>query len=187
MVMMKLVKWVSTVLVVITFLVNRSFASYTPPDNYLIACGSSKSINFQDRTFVPDSQHSSLVLKTGNSIVTSSNSSVPFPIYQSARIFSEKASYRFQIQQVVTDEFVLLSNFSFRNYNDSYMFKEYAINVTSDTLTLTFIPSNGSVAFVNAIEVVSMPDDLFFDQALALEPTAHSVVFLNLLLKLFTA
>ncbi|MCI37494.1 receptor-like protein kinase THESEUS 1-like, partial [Trifolium medium] len=49
--------------------------------------------------------------------------------------------------------------------------REYAINVTSDTLTVTFIPSNGPVAFVNAIEVVSMPDDLFVDQeALALGP-----------------
>ncbi|KHN28027.1 Receptor-like protein kinase THESEUS 1 [Glycine soja] len=52
------------------------------------------------------------------------------------------------------------------------MFREYAINVTSDTFTVTFIPSNGSVAFVNAIEVVSMPNDLFVDQALALNPTA---------------
>ncbi|WJX68343.1 Receptor-like protein kinase THESEUS 1 [Trifolium repens] len=196
MVMMKLVLVVVTVT---TFLVNVSFALYTPHDNYLIACGSSKSINFQDRVFVPDSQHSSLVLKTGNSIVVaSSNSSVvPSPIYQSARIFSEKGSYRFDVQQgrhwirlyfyplpntshnltsasitVVSDDFVLLSNFTFRNYSGSYMFREYAVNVTSDSLTVTFIPSNGSVAFVNAIEVVSMPDDLFVDQALSLSPLA---------------
>ncbi|XP_061376519.1 receptor-like protein kinase THESEUS 1 [Gastrolobium bilobum] len=197
MVMMKLGKWVSFVFVAFMFLVNGSFAAYTPSDNYLIACGSSQNITFQDRTFVPDSQHSSLVLKTGNSIVASSNSSVPFPIYQSARIFTEKASYRFEIEQgrhwvrlyfsplsnsghnlssavltVVTDDFVLLRNFTFKNYNGSYMFREYAINVTSETLTVTFIPSNGSVAFVNAIEVVSMPDDLFVDQAYALNPSA---------------
>lgn len=193
--MLKLVKWVCTILVLITFLVNGSLASYTPHDNYLIACGSSKSITFQGRTFVPDSQHSSLVLKTGNSIVVNSNSSVPFPIYQSARIFTEQASYRFEVQQgrhwvrlyfyplvdsshdlksavvsVISDDFVLLSNFTFRNYSDSYMFREYAINVTSDTLTVTFIPSNGLLAFVNAIEVVSMPDDLFADQAFVPEP-----------------
>ncbi|XP_004487672.1 receptor-like protein kinase THESEUS 1 [Cicer arietinum] len=190
------------VAVVIAFFINASFALYTPHDNYLIACGSSKSINFQDRVFVPDSQHSTLVLKTGNSIgvVANSNSSssVPSPIYQSARIFTEKGSYRFEVQQgrhwvrlyfypvsnsihnlssasitVVSDDFVLLRNFTFRNYSGgSYMFREYAINVTSDILTVTFIPSNGSVAFVNAIEVVSMPDDLFVDQALALNPTS---------------
>ncbi|KAL1299438.1 hypothetical protein HN51_043974 [Arachis hypogaea] len=207
MLMMKLVlKWVSSVFVVLLlFLLNGAFSatsssSYTPPDNYLIACGSSKNITFQGRTFVPDSQHSSLVFKTGDSLVSaSSNSSTaPSPIYQSARIFTDTATYRFEIAQegrhwvrlyfspvrnsghdlnsasvtVVTDNFVLLSNFTFRSYNGSYMFREYAINVTSDTLTMTFIPSNGSIAFVNAIEVVSMPDDLFVDQALALNPSA---------------
>ncbi|XP_061367198.1 receptor-like protein kinase THESEUS 1 [Gastrolobium bilobum] len=198
MVKMELIKWVPYILVVFLVLVNGLFALYTPPDSYLIACGSSQNITFQGRTFVPDSQHSSLVLKTGNSFVASSNSSVPFPIYQSARVFTEKASYIFEIQQegrhwvrlyffplpnsghnltsaslsVVTDDFVLLSNFTFKKYNGSYMFKEYAINVTSDTLTVTFIPSNGSVAFVNAIEVVSIPNELFVDQALAIDPPA---------------
>ncbi|KAJ1408511.1 Serine-threonine/tyrosine-protein kinase, catalytic domain [Sesbania bispinosa] len=188
----------SLCLVVFLVYVDGSFALYTPPDSYLIACGSTQNITFQGRTFVPDSQHSSLMLKSGNSFVASSNSSAPFPIYQSARVFTEKASYRFEIQQegrhwvrlyffplpnsshnlssasitVVTDDFVLLSNFTFNKYNGSYMFKEYAINVTSDTLTVTFIPSNGSVAFVNAIEVVSMPNELFVDQALAINPPA---------------
>ncbi|KAK7257232.1 hypothetical protein RIF29_31053 [Crotalaria pallida] len=197
---MEFIKCVLYVLVVFLVLVNGSFALYTPPDSYLIACGSPQNITFQGHTYIPDSQHSSLVLKTGNSFVASANSSVsvPFPIYQSARIFTDKASYKFEIQQegrhwirlyfspipksghdltsasltVVTDHFVLLSNFTFRNYNGSYMFKEYAVNVTSDTLTVTFIPSNGSVAFVNGIEVVSMPDELFVDQALALNPSA---------------
>ncbi|XP_027354679.1 receptor-like protein kinase THESEUS 1 [Abrus precatorius] len=199
MVKMELIKWVPHVFVVVFLvLVNGSFALYTPPDSYLIACGSSQNITFQGRTFVPDSQHSSLVLRNGNSVVASSNSSVPFPLYQSARIFTEKAFYRFEIQQegrhwvrlyfspipnaghnltsasitVVTDDFVLLSNFTFKKFNGSYMFKEYAINVTSDTLTVTFIPSNGSVTFVNAIEVVSMPNELFVDQALAVSPPA---------------
>ncbi|QCD86790.1 receptor-like protein kinase THESEUS 1 [Vigna unguiculata] len=200
MVKMELMRWVPWVLVVVfLFLVNGSFSLYTPTDSYLIACGSSQNITFQGRTFVPDSQHSSLVMKTGNSFVASTNSSsAPFPIYQSARVFTEKASYRFEIQQegrhwvrlyfspipnsshnltsasltVVTDDFVLLSNFTFRKYNGSYMFKEYAVNVTSDTLVVTFIPSNGSVAFVNGIEVVSMPNEVFVDQALAVNPPA---------------
>ncbi|KAB1217211.1 Receptor-like protein kinase THESEUS 1 [Morella rubra] len=185
-------------LAVILFMGHGSCASFTPVDNYLIACGSSKNVSFQYRTFVPDSEHSSLVLKSVNSSVASSNSSVPSPICQSARIFSAIASYKFEIQQkgrhwvrlyffplpksgqnlnsasmsVVTDYFVLLNNFTFKNYNGSYMFKEYAINVTSDTLTLTFIPSNDSVAFINAIEVVSIPDEVLPDQALALNPSA---------------
>ncbi|CAN1775424.1 Receptor-like protein kinase THESEUS 1 [Linum perenne] len=174
-----------------------ALASYTPPDNYLIACGSSKDVTFQGRTFVPDTGHSSLTLKSGTSSVATSNSSSPSPLYQSARIFSGTATYNFDIHQqgrhwirlyfypiptstqnlssssvtVVTKEFVLLHNFTFKNYNGNHMLKEYAVNVTSDTLSLSFIPSNNSVAFVNAIEVVSIPDIVLPDQAWALNPS----------------
>lgn len=191
-------KLVSLVLIAFLFVRHGTFASFTPVDNYLIACGSSKNVTFQGRVFVPDSEHSSLVLKVDNSSVASSNSSVPSPIYQSARVFLGKSSYKFGIEQkgrhwlrlyfyalpksgqnlksalmsVVTDNFVLLNNFNFNNYNGSYMSKEYAINVTSNTLTLTFIPLNNSIAFVNAIEVVSIPDEVLPDQALSLNPTA---------------
>lgn len=191
-------KLVPLVLIVFLFVRHGTFASFTPVDNYLIACGSSKNVTFQDRIFVPDSEHSSLVLKFDNSSIASSNSSVPSPIYQSARVFLGISSYKFGIEQkgrhwlrlyfytipkpgqnlksalmsVVTDDFVLLNNFTFNNYNGSYMSKEYAINVTSNTLTLTFIPLNNSIAFINAIEVVSIPDEVLPDQALALNPTA---------------
>ncbi|CAA7049163.1 unnamed protein product [Microthlaspi erraticum] len=174
-----------------------SSALFNPPDNYLISCGSSQNTTFQGRTFVPDSLHSSLLLKTGNSsIATSSNSTNS--IYQTARVFSGLASYRFKITSlgrhwirlhfspiknstwnlttasitVVTDDFVLLNNFSFKSQNASHIFKEYTVNATSDLLTLTFISSNNSVAFVNAIEVVSVPDNLIPDQALALNPSS---------------
>ncbi|KAH0986734.1 hypothetical protein GBA52_013911 [Prunus armeniaca] len=63
MVKMKLVKLVPLVLAFVLLMSLRSSASFTPIDNYLIACGSSKSITFQGRTFVPDTQQSSLVLK----------------------------------------------------------------------------------------------------------------------------
>lgn len=176
-----------------------SSALFNPPDNYLISCGSSQNITFQNRIFVPDSLHSSLVLKIGNSSVatsTTSNNSTN-SIYQTARVFSSLASYRFKITSlgrhwirlhfspinnstwnltsasitVVTEDFVLLNNFSFNNFNGSYIFKEYTVNVTSEFLTLSFIPSNNSVVFVNAIEVVSVPDNLIPDQALALNPS----------------
>lgn len=200
MVKMKLGKWVFIILAIVVlfeFLCHKSCASFVPVDNYLIACGSSQNVTFQGRTFVPDTEQSSLSLKSVNSDVASSNSSAPSPIYQSARIFSATASYKFEIEQkgrhwvrlyfyppnssvnltsasftVVTEKFVLLNNFTFKTSKRSYVFKEYAINVTSDTLTLTFIPSNNSVAFVNAIEVVSIPDAIFPDQALALDPSA---------------
>ncbi|KAF3965247.1 hypothetical protein CMV_010545 [Castanea mollissima] len=195
---MKEMKLVPLVLIVFLFVRHGTFASFTPVDNYLIACGSSKNVTFQGRIFVPDSEHSSLVLKIDNSSIASSNSSVPSPIYQSARVFSGISSYKFEIEQkgrhwlrlyfyalpksgqnlksalmsVVTDNFVLLNKFTFNNYNGSYMSKEYAINVTSNTLTLTFIPLNNSTAFINAIEVVSIPDEVLPDQAVALNPPA---------------
>ncbi|KAH7546472.1 hypothetical protein FEM48_Zijuj01G0204500 [Ziziphus jujuba var. spinosa] len=196
---MKLVEWIALVLALVLVFCHGSSASFTPVDNYLIACGSPRNVTFQGRTFVPDSGHSSLFVKSGNSVVASSNSSsVPSPLYQSARIFTGIASYKFEIKQegrhwvrlyfyppsswsqnltsasitVVTDDFVLLNNFTFKNYNGSYMFKEYAINVTSDDLTLSFIVSNNSVTFINAIEVVSMPDGVLPDQALAVNPSS---------------
>ncbi|XP_047968191.1 receptor-like protein kinase THESEUS 1 [Salvia hispanica] len=165
-------------------------AAFTPANNYLLACGSSQNVIFLGQTYVPDSVQSSVALKSrGDSFVVTSNSTAPFPIYQSARVFRSTASYRFDIKRqgrhwvrlhfyplpgqnltsasitVVTEDFVLLHNFSFDTYKGSYLFKEYAVNVTSNSLLVTFIPANGSVAFVNAIEVVSVPDSLIPDQA----------------------
>uniref|UniRef100_A0A0A0LGD9 Protein kinase domain-containing protein n=1 Tax=Cucumis sativus TaxID=3659 RepID=A0A0A0LGD9_CUCSA len=189
----------SMVLSVVLFMCIGSYATFTPIDNYLISCGSTQNITFQGRTFVPDSGHS-LLSNDGESsvVVNSKGTTAPSPIYQSARVFTSIASYKFEIRKqgrhwvrlyfypipksernlasasitVVTEKFVLLNNFTFKNYNGSFLFKEYAINVTSDSLILTFIPSNGSVSFVNAIEVVSVPDELIPDQALALNPSA---------------
>lgn len=186
-------------LMICVYLAQNSYSLFIPADNYLISCGSSKNVTYIGQTYVPDSPQSSISLKTqGNDFVATSNSTPPFPIYQSARIFSMKASYRFEINQkgrhwvrlyfypipssvydlasatftVVTENFVLLNNFTFKNYKGSYIFREYLVNVTSDDLFITFIPSNNSIAFVNAIEVVSVPDELIVDQALALSPTA---------------
>ncbi|XP_042498731.1 receptor-like protein kinase THESEUS 1 [Macadamia integrifolia] len=201
MVEMETMRWLPLILSVLLVLFNLhgSFAAFSPADNYLIACGSPQNVSFQGRTFAPDSVQSSFVLKgQGNSVAATSSSSVPSPIYQSARIFASTASYKFKIQQegrhwvrlyfyplpdsghnlasatitVITDDFVLLNNFSFESYNSSYLFKEYSINVTSDTLTLTFIPMNNSATFVNGIEVVSVPDVLIPDQALVLFPSS---------------
>ena len=44
-----------------------------------------------------------------------------------------------------------------------YLFKEYSINVTSAALTVTLEPAPGSFAFINAMEVLSMPPDILQD------------------------
>ncbi|KAL0328510.1 UNVERIFIED_CONTAM: Receptor-like protein kinase THESEUS 1 [Sesamum calycinum] len=196
---MNIVKWAPIVLAVFVigfFGSSISRAAFVPADKYLIACGSSQNVTFLGQTYVPDSVQSSFSLKSqGNSYGATSNSTAPFPIYQSARVFSSTTYYRFGIEQegrhwvrlhfyplpgqnlssasvtVVTEDFVLLHNFTFDSHNGSYLFKEYLINVTSDSLSIAFIPGNNSIAFVNAIEVVSVPDNLIPDQAVALSPS----------------
>ncbi|KAK9674034.1 hypothetical protein RND81_12G206400 [Saponaria officinalis] len=169
-------------------------AAYIPPDYHLITCGSSHDVLFQGQTYVPDSEHSSVKLSNQENSLVATSSGAPFPIYQSARVFNLTTSYEFEIKQkglhwirlyfcpitnpthdlksasltVVTENFVLLNNFTFKTYKGSYVWKEFIVNVDSDSLTLNFIPSNNSVAFVNAIEVVSIPDGLIPDHALGL-------------------
>ncbi|KAF7832481.1 receptor-like protein kinase THESEUS 1 [Senna tora] len=51
------------VIIIIIFFVNyyscaATTTTFTPIDNYLIACGSSQNITFAGRTFIADSQHS---------------------------------------------------------------------------------------------------------------------------------
>lgn len=67
---------------------------------------------------------------------------------------------------MLTDDFVLMNNFTFKNSDHSFLFKEFLINVTSNLLSLIFVPSNGSVSFINAIEIVSIPDSLIDDVAI---------------------
>ncbi|CAI9088571.1 OLC1v1022928C1 [Oldenlandia corymbosa var. corymbosa] len=183
------------VVVLVGLMSHGSPASFTPPDNYLLACGSQQNVTFMGQTYVPDSVQSSIALESdGHSVVVTTNSTAPLPICKSARIFSGRASFEFDIKQkgrhwirlyfypipgydltsasftVVTEEFVLLKNLSFGNSTGSYMFREYCVNVTSGALKLNFIPSNNSVAFVNAIEVVSLPEKMLFDQAQSVSP-----------------
>ncbi|KAH9291051.1 hypothetical protein KI387_044180 [Taxus chinensis] len=55
--------------------------------------------------------------------------------------------------------------------SSTYLFKEYLlINVTSDSLTVTFAPMNNSIAFINSIEVVSEPDFLTSNVLTTLSP-----------------
>ncbi|KAK8300658.1 hypothetical protein V6Z12_D05G407000 [Gossypium hirsutum] len=159
-------KWLSLVLAVILFEFlgyRRIQASFTPTDNYLIVCGSSQNVTFQGQK---------------KFYVASSNSSVPSSIFRSARIFSSIASYEFDIKQrgrhwirlyffpvVVPKSGHNLISAPITVVTDGF---EFAINVTSVTLSLTFVPWNDLVSFVNAIEVVSIPDSVLPDQALAL-------------------
>uniref|UniRef100_A0A2P2KR40 Kinase family protein n=1 Tax=Rhizophora mucronata TaxID=61149 RepID=A0A2P2KR40_RHIMU len=168
---------------------------YTPADNYLIDCGSSTDTTVGNRVFLADSSASKLlstpkeILASTSTSVTSSNDSL---LYQTARILNGTSKYTFSISQpgrhwirlyfypfvyssynmsmssfdVSTQNHVLLSNFSPK----TYAVKEFCVNVTSSNLVVTFTPSNNLLAFLNALEVVSVPDALLNNEPSTVNP-----------------
>ncbi|KAL1214998.1 Receptor-like protein kinase HERK 1 [Cardamine amara subsp. amara] len=154
---------------------------FTPQDNYLINCGSPSNSTVMTRVFISDTLASNL-LTSPKEILASQSSNSGSDIYQTARVFTEVSTYKFPITRgrhwvrlhfnpfnfetfqmgsakfaVSSQSHVLLSDFTVK---DSRVVKEYSLNVTTDDLVLTFTPSGSSFAFVNAIEVISVPDTL---------------------------
>lgn len=143
------------------------------------------------RTFEPDLGSSSVALSPVSGIVVSNTLMGQSNLYISARIFTVTSMYTLQIRQrgrhwlrlhfypventqynlrsaifsVKADGFMLMKEFSLANSGKmkSGLMKEYAIEagIGSKTLVLTLSPSNGSIAFINGIEVVSVPTDQF--------------------------
>ncbi|XP_019167595.1 PREDICTED: receptor-like protein kinase HERK 1 [Ipomoea nil] len=171
-------------------------SSFDPGDKYLINCGSPNDGKVSGRVFVSD-KSASKFLSTSQDIlaVAPSNSIIPSEdslLYQTARIFSEKSSYKLSISQggrhwirlyfypfvfqnynmkaasfsVSAQNHVLLANFSPQNVTA----KEFSVNVASGDLVITFSPSDNSFAYVNALEVVSVPDTLIADTAASISP-----------------
>uniref|UniRef100_A0A0C9QVS9 TSA: Wollemia nobilis Ref_Wollemi_Transcript_5197_3783 transcribed RNA sequence n=1 Tax=Wollemia nobilis TaxID=56998 RepID=A0A0C9QVS9_9CONI len=171
---------------------------FTPTDNYLIDCGASNSTKVEGQTYQSESESSSLLSTSQEILVATHNASVPSDLYLTARVFLKQSSYTFTIKNqgihwvrlyfypvsdatydlksalfsVTAGNFVLLHNFSMKAdvKGSSYLFKEYMINVTSNSLALTFAPTNNSIAFINAIEVVSVPDSLLSNVPTNLSP-----------------
>ncbi|KAA8517629.1 hypothetical protein F0562_015103 [Nyssa sinensis] len=80
--------------------------------------------------------------------------SVPQVPYMSARIFQSEYTYSFPVAFWSAAQTTEALNYDF-------IVKEYSVNVPAETLNITFKPSSNtsnSYAFVNGIEVVSMPD-----------------------------
>ncbi|KAG0551641.1 hypothetical protein BDA96_01G440300 [Sorghum bicolor] len=119
-------------------------------------------------------------------------------LYQYARVFAAPSSYTFAITKPGR-HFVRLHFFPFRYQsgdlaadarfsvsvqglvlidgyspvNGTAVVREFSVNVAGGTLAIAFTPTPtpaGKVAFVNAIEVVSHPDDLFGDAAQTVNP-----------------
>uniref|UniRef100_A0A7N0ZZG8 Protein kinase domain-containing protein n=1 Tax=Kalanchoe fedtschenkoi TaxID=63787 RepID=A0A7N0ZZG8_KALFE len=167
-------------------------AGFTPADNYLIDCGSTSNTTVGTRVFVPDSSASKLLTSTGSIEASTStkpgSSSDLAKLYQTARIFTSTSSYTFSITRTGRHWIRLyFSPFVYDVYDmneasfsvsaqshsllDKYnppskaVVKEFSLNVTTGSLVITIAPWQNSFAFLNALEVVSVPDELVVDDA----------------------
>ncbi|KAE8717593.1 Receptor-like protein kinase FERONIA [Hibiscus syriacus] len=158
-----------------------SAAEYVPTEKILLNCGEKSELPDNDnRKWTPDNG-SKFLAGIGNSVV----SQVP---YLTARVFRSNFTYSFPVIagrkfvrlyfyansydgrnatsalfSVTSGSFTLLKNFSAAQtseaLNYAFVVKEYSINVDGEFLNLTFSPSSSNAyAFVNGIEVLSMPD-----------------------------
>lgn len=165
---------------------------YDPIDNYLIDCGSPANNSVWDRVFVADQFYSNL-LSTPHDISANSSPKPNSALYRTARIFNETSYYTFPIKKPGR-HWIRLHFFPFvhRNYNLSMakfsvsaqnftlikefqlgnppFVKEYSVNVTSGSLVLVFTPSVNSFAFINALEIFSLPDELIPTGAMTIGP-----------------
>ncbi|KAJ6425002.1 hypothetical protein OIU84_025717 [Salix udensis] len=178
---------------------------FTPVDNYLIDCGSLTNTTVGNRVFVADNSASNFLSTPKNTFANTSisvTSGVDSPLYQTARIFDAISKYTFLINQpgrhwirlyfypfvsgsynmssasfgVSTPNYAFLSNFSVK----ASVVKEFSVNVTSNNLVITFTPSGNSFAFLNALEVVSVPDELITDDAETFNPALETVHRVNM-------
>ncbi|KAG1358996.1 Receptor-like protein kinase THESEUS 1 [Cocos nucifera] len=179
-----------------------SSVQFTPADNILIDCGATSPVAMPDgRSFKTDSQANSHLSAKDEIQVSVANATtdVPSPLYLSARVFRQEATYSFRLNRpgwhwirlhfypinntdfdltkasfgVQTDENVLLHSFYVDNPNE-WVLKEFLINATmDDQLKLKFQPLADEVAFINGIEVVSAPDILISDTGSTLVPVGE--------------
>ncbi|MCL7032127.1 hypothetical protein MKW94_003144 [Papaver nudicaule] len=192
-----LIIWFSSILCHVTgfspkdsFLVDCGSPTNTTIGDRVFQPDTSNSIR---RLFQPHTQ-----LSTAKHILASTNSSIDSatygaPLFQTARIFDGTSSYTFKILKscrhwirlyffpftfesydmstakfsVTTQEFLLLRDFQLENGS---VVKEFSVSVTSGDPTIQFTPARNSFAFLNALEVVSVPDDLITDDARNVSP-----------------
>ncbi|KAI3703189.1 hypothetical protein L1987_73090 [Smallanthus sonchifolius] len=163
-------------------------SAFSPPDHYLIDCGTTSStvVDLDHRRFTGDG--SSPTLSETKSLASKSSNPDPnlSPVYHTARVFTKPSDYKFKIKEkgsilvrihffkfdfenigstchdqfhVSANGYVLLHNFSAPKGNPRI--KDFLIPVDNDELVIRFIPvDKTSFAFVNAIEVISAPEDL---------------------------
>ncbi|KAF8008883.1 hypothetical protein BT93_J0012 [Corymbia citriodora subsp. variegata] len=167
-------------------------SGFVPLDNYLIDCGSPRNSSVGNRTFLADNFYSDM-LSTPQNILANTNSSslsssYDSTLYLTARIFGQASRYTFPIKEngrhlirlyffpfvygeynlsmakfsVSAQNFTLLKGFQL---DKGSVVKEYSFKIANNQLVLTFTPDTNSFAFVNALEVISLPIELIPDSA----------------------
>ncbi|XP_059628190.1 receptor-like protein kinase THESEUS 1 [Cornus florida] len=143
------------------------------------------------RVFEPDSGNSIASLSANSYIVVSNTELGVSKLYTSARVFTRTSTYTISTKQigrhwlrlhfypvensqynlesavfsVVANGITLLHGFSFSKMGKKYpLIKEYVIEVgglSSKKLVLTLSPWDGSIAFINGIEIAFVPNGQF--------------------------
>lgn len=181
-------------------LISSSF-QFNPVDNYLIDCGSSKNTSVGTRVFVADNSDL-ITLSTPQTLFVNTtskpdhSSAIDLALYQTAIVFDGTSNYTFPIKKqgghwiriyfypfnhksrnlstarfsVSAQSFTLLRDFRPPSVP---VVKEYVLNITSASLVLNFIPYKDSFGFVNALEVISIPDELIPNSANTFSPSGE--------------
>ena len=178
-------------IILLTFLLQFSSLhfpalGYDHQDTYFINCGSEIDVNENNNLYIGESNHAYPQTSFSHSnIETNQSSSVPSPLYQTARIFHSESSYEFSTVpnntymirfhffsfsspnnlstakfNVSVPGFSLLQNFDAKNTTTSPLVKEYFVKIILKRFKITFTPQTSSFAFVNAIELFILPTHL---------------------------
>ncbi|XP_028778074.1 probable receptor-like protein kinase At2g39360 [Neltuma alba] len=168
-------------------------------DDFFIDCGSPNITKVGERVFVADNSTSRL-LSTSRIILAKADSAVVLPssfdsnLYRTARILEGVSRYTFPIKKHGRYWIRLyFFPFSFGSHNMSsakfsvsaqesttllkdfqldsgVVRKEYSLNISESQLVLTFTPSSKSFAFINALEVISIPDKVIPEHVESVHP-----------------
>ncbi|KAM3282407.1 putative receptor-like protein kinase [Capsicum chacoense] len=168
-------------------------ASFSPIDHYLVNCGSHQptTLDSDHRRFTGDATTSYLTTTESTSLSDPNPDPKSSPIYHTTRVFTRLSKYKFGIKNpgdhlvrlhfkrlsggidygrakfhVLANGFVLFNSLGMDMGGEFEAVKDYVIKVDADVLVVTFVPTDRSnFAFVNAIEVISAPNDLIADVA----------------------
>lgn len=156
---------------------------FDPVDNYLINCGSFENTTIGDRVFLADNLNSSQRVFVNTTLESIPSTYYSSNLYQTARILNETSEFTFSIKKqgrhwirlyfypfsdgnfnLSSAKFsVSVQNITlFKNFQPLSVpsVKEYTLDITSTSLVLMFTPFSSSFAFVNALEIISLPDEL---------------------------